>query len=62
MTLPDPLESDWLYGGLQQSVSTPRNTGEDDGDWVARHEATVRALKQALPPDAGSETQNYVYP
>ena len=57
--LPDPLVTSWTTNGAPWLVSTPRNAGEGDPEYVARHEALVRVLQAEYPPDAGSEQKNY---
>jgi len=49
------MTTTWTSGGVLQSVTTPRNTGENLADWIARHKAAVVAEGTLHPPDPGTE-------
>ena len=49
------MTTTWTSGGLAQSVTTPRNVGENFADWLARHKAAVIAQATINPPDPGTE-------
>lgn len=36
--------------GLTHTVTTPRNDGESEAAWAARHQAAVKALQALFPP------------
>lgn len=49
------MTTTWTSGGVAQSVTTTRNTGENFSDWLARHKAAVIAQATMYPPDVGTE-------
>jgi len=45
------ISSSWVSGGITHTITTPKNPGESDGDWLTRHDSAVRAAKVIYPPD-----------
>lgn len=45
------ISSTWVSGGITHKITTPKNVGESDTDWITRHDNAVRAAKVIYPPD-----------
>ena len=52
VTLGEPKVTCWVSGEAEHEVTTPRNAGEGEDPWCARHDDAV-ALAQETYPDEG---------
>lgn len=45
------LTATWTSGGIGHTINTPRNEGESNEDWMARHGASLDMAIEKWPPD-----------